>query len=428
MAKRVHRLNLPAEDSDGERLTPAPDSGLPSRVAAVQERQSRPSETGSPAAPPARPQLPRLTLPEDDEIPSFGEQPLPQLSLLLPDADALLAPSTAPAFSLLLPDEPTPAPASSPEALSGAENFSGIQCLPFDESSPPAAASEAAPTGHAYFICYFQERCLAEQPALQQSVIEFLKNNGVVLTRVVASGANGVTFEGEKNGVPLVFKALFRPEAIAAHRGNHLIEGLSHPSLIQVNKICRSGDQLLGVLMEKANGSTLKSLTLASANDYMTRLAAGGSASARAPEIPAKKFLKIAKGIAAGLNFLKENGLLHRDIQPNNVMIDKEGNVKIIDFDLLCKNDSACTEIVGTQSYQAPEMPWASAYSYPVDAYSFGKVLHPLIGKINWTGLEHLEASARNIVQGLIEQDPKNRTEIGLANEQFQKLSSEASV
>lgn len=431
MAKRVRLLDLADEDSDEARLTPSPESGLPSRVAAVRELQGRPPTIGSPPAPLARRPLPRLALPEDDDIPLFGQQPLPKLSLMLPEADAPPAPSAAPALTLLLPDEPTPAPASSPEVVSGAEEFPGIQCIPFDESSPPAAASEAEPTGHAHSVSYFLERCLVEQPSLQQSVLKFLEENGVVLIQVLASGANGVTFEGEKNGVPVVFKALFRPEAIAPNRGNHLLQGLSHSSLIQVRAICKSGEQLLGVLMEKAKGSTLKSLTLTSANDYLTRLAAGGSASARAPEIPARKFLKIAKGIAAGLNFLKENGLLHRDIQPNNILIDQEGNVKIIDFDLLRKDDGACTEIVGAQSYQAPEMPWTSAsgsYSYPVDAYSFGKVLHLLAGKTNWTGLEHLQASARDIIRGLMNQDPKNRTEIGLAYEQFQKLASEASL
>lgn len=302
------------------------------------------------------------------------------------------------------------------------------------DSEKPAETSAPAPKGHEFYLKYLQSRCLLETPELQQTVVKFLEEQRIVLNRVVASGANGVTFEGMKNGIPVIFKVLFHPQSIAANRGNHLLQNLSHPSLAQIKGICNSGNQLLGVLMENAEGRTLKSLALDPAKKFLAQEGIGSlppSPPHRTREITPRQFFSIATKIASGLKFLKAHGLLHRDIQPSNILVDDAGNVKIIDFDLLRKADGACREIVGAESFQAPEMPWilpGASYSYPVDAYSFGKVLSRLVKKVNWEDLEYLQVPAEEFIKGLMKQDPDERTEIGLAYEQLLKLEPEASL
>lgn len=411
-SKKLCLTDQSPEDLKNEDLTPSSIHDIPARMGLI-----------SPTSFPGQPKTGR---------PQLGK-PLPQLTL---STDSPLAPepfhrpSSFTRLSLTLPLVPP-----SLEVQSRGEEKPDIQILPFEmDSEKPAETSAPAPKGHQFHLKYFQSRCLLGTPELQKKVVTFLEEQQIVLNRVVASGANGVTFEGMKNGIPVICKVLFHPHPIAANRGNHLLQNLSHPSLIQIKGICNSGNQLLGILMEKAEGRTLKNLALDPARKFLAQQRIGSlshSSPHRTREITPRQFFSIAAKIASGLKFLKAHGLLHRDIQPNNILVDDAGNVKIIDFDLLRKADGTCTEIVGVESFQAPEMPWilpGASYSYPVDAYSFGKVLSRLISKVNWAGLEHLEEPAEKFIKGLMKQEPDERTEIGLAYEQLLKLEPEASL
>lgn len=410
-SKRLCLTDQSSDEPENEELTPHPIHAIPARMGLI----SPASFPGQPKTgrPRLRKQMPQLTLSTDSPPapePFQRPSPFPRLSLTLPIAPPLLL-----------------------EAQSRGEETQDIQILPFEmDSEQPSETSAPAPApkGHEFHLRYLESRCLLGNPALQQTVVKFLKEQHIVLNRVVASGANGVTFEGMKNGIPVIFKVLFHPQSIVANRGNHLLQNLFHPSLTQIKEICKSGSQLLGVLMEKAEGRTLRNLTLDPAKKFSAQQGIG-SPPHRTEGITPRQFFSIAAKIASGLKFLKAHGLLHRDIQPNNILVDDAGNVKIIDFDLLRKADGTCTEIVGAESFQAPEMPWTlpgASYSYPVDAYSFGKVLSRLVKKVNWEGHEDLQAAADEFIQGLMKQEPDERTEIGLAYEQLQKLEPEASL
>ena len=81
--------------------------------------------------------------------------------------------------------------------------------------------------------------------------------------------------------------------------------------------------------------------------------------------------------------------VVYRDIKPDNIMIDKEGNIKIIDFGfakiLTKQNNFRTFTNCGTVGYTAPEvlMGQSEGYSFPVDIWSFGVLLCELIqGKL----------------------------------------------
>ena len=68
--------------------------------------------------------------------------------------------------------------------------------------------------------------------------------------------------------------------------------------------------------------------------------------------------MRIMHMIMGGLNHIHTNGVVHRDLKPENCIIDKDYNLKIIDFGLSKKvaNRQSGSLMVGTQAYMAPEL------------------------------------------------------------------------
>ena len=83
--------------------------------------------------------------------------------------------------------------------------------------------------------------------------------------------------------------------------------------------------------------------------------------------------------ICIGLRDIHNLGIVHRDINPSNIMIDKYGHIKIIDFGIsrFCKESNvADTQILGTQGYAAPEQYGFSQTSRKADIYSLGVLIN----------------------------------------------------
>ena len=80
-------------------------------------------------------------------------------------------------------------------------------------------------------------------------------------------------------------------------------------------------------------------------------------------------FYKILKGIQA----IHEAGICHRDIKPQNILFDKDFNIKICDFGYSTHNDENLTDLVGTPSYGAPEILNEEPYDgFKADIFSLG--------------------------------------------------------
>lgn len=90
---------------------------------------------------------------------------------------------------------------------------------------------------------------------------------------------------------------------------------------------------------------------------------------------PNRKFIHTLWQIACGLRDIHQAGVIHRDIKPNNIRLDKEGVVKIIDFGLARSQDAAKTRsIIGTPVFMAPEL-WSDrtiSFDASIDVYAFG--------------------------------------------------------
>ncbi|XP_044127327.1 protein kinase C theta type-like [Bufo gargarizans] len=118
---------------------------------------------------------------------------------------------------------------------------------------------------------------------------------------------------------------------------------------------------------------------------YIMELVSGGTLSNLIIEnvwldYPTIKF--IAAELVCGIQFLHTKGIIHRDLKPNNVLLTREGHIKITDFGL-CLDDvyevTTTTDYNGTPGYGAPEMILQKPYGASVDWFALGVITYIMV-------------------------------------------------
>ena len=149
---------------------------------------------------------------------------------------------------------------------------------------------------------------------------------------------------------------------------------LSHPNIVTVYEV-GSAEGEPYIAMELVEGRTLREVL-------------------RAGPVPTKRLLEIATGVANGLASAHDAGIVHRDVKPENVMISRDGVVKILDFGLAKRTivsgasaeDATITiatepgTVLGTVRYMSPEQASGRAVDFRSDQFSFGSVLYEMAG------------------------------------------------
>ncbi|MCR5664416.1 MAG: Stk1 family PASTA domain-containing Ser/Thr kinase [Oscillospiraceae bacterium] len=146
---------------------------------------------------------------------------------------------------------------------------------------------------------------------------------------------------------------------------------LSHPNIVAVYDVSHS-DELEYIVMELINGITLK--------QYMDRRGLLGW----------KETAHFSAQIARALAHAHERGIIHRDIKPQNIMLLRDGTIKVADFGIaaleneLQENDG---QTVGSIHYIAPEQARGELPDARSDIYSLGVVMYEMMtGRIPYTG------------------------------------------
>ena len=107
------------------------------------------------------------------------------------------------------------------------------------------------------------------------------------------------------------------------------------------------------------------------------------------------RFKRIVESCAMAFAHIQDKGFIHRDIKPDNILVSKSGEVKVIDFSLAGRPAGALSKVFasksktakGTRSYMAPEQILRRPLSFQVDMYAFGITLFEMLtGQPPFTG------------------------------------------
>jgi predicted Ser/Thr protein kinase len=140
---------------------------------------------------------------------------------------------------------------------------------------------------------------------------------------------------------------------------------LSHPNIVPIYDIGAEG-KLHYIVMEYVEGRSLKQLL-------------------DEKKLDPEKSLRIAYTVARALQFAHEQKIVHRDVKPANLIIDKQGRVKVLDFGLARSLDgkglTASSVMVGTPYYMSPEQAFGAPeeLDHRTDLYSLGAVLYEML-------------------------------------------------
>lgn len=164
-----------------------------------------------------------------------------------------------------------------------------------------------------------------------------------------------------------MFQERFRREAQSA-------AGLNHPNIVAIYD---TGEDLIGdgasqvsvpyIVMEFVDGVTLR---------HMLN---------NGPRILPERALEVIAGVLAALDYAHRHGIVHRDIKPANIMINTNGDAKVMDFGIARAMSDAATSVtatsavMGTAQYLSPEQARGELVDARSDIYSSGCVLYELL-------------------------------------------------
>jgi eukaryotic-like serine/threonine-protein kinase len=137
---------------------------------------------------------------------------------------------------------------------------------------------------------------------------------------------------------------------------------LDHPCLIKVYALEQVKDWMfrlkkVHLLIEFVNGKTLDTF----------------------PAIPIPKLVQIFERVASGMVHMHRRQICHADLKPNNVMLSRTGDVKVIDFGLARVRGEGTGRVQGTPEYMAPEQVKHQLINDRTDIYNFGAMMYRMV-------------------------------------------------
>ncbi len=225
-----------------------------------------------------------------------------------------------------------------------------------------------------------------------------INNRYEVIKRLGAGGMGAVllvqdnSLDGELSALKILFPELsedivhfarFKNEVILARR-------ISHPNIVKIYDF-GSSDKFNYISMEYVEGDTL-------AKSIYGR---------GVKKIDFDSSINIILQLTSALSCAHQAGVVHRDLKPDNIMITKEGRVKITDFGLAKATDkdqrfTSTGETVGTPFYMSPEQLAGEVPDERVDIYSLGiMIFEMLTAKRPFSSENYLELAQMHMTQAI---------------------------
>ncbi|PLR77590.1 serine/threonine protein kinase [Bacillus sp. V3-13] len=203
------------------------------------------------------------------------------------------------------------------------------------------------------------------------------------------------------------------------HREAQSATSLAHPNIVSIYDVGEE-DDLYYIVMEYVNGQTLK--------QYIQQ---------NSP-IPIDEALEILQQLTSAISHAHQNHIVHRDIKPHNILIDRNGNVKITDFGIaMALSATSITQtnsVLGSVHYLSPEQARGGMANKKSDIYSLGIVMFELLtGRLPFSGesavsiaLKHLQSETPSLRRWnpAIPQSVENIVLKATAKDPFHRYSS----
>ena len=174
------------------------------------------------------------------------------------------------------------------------------------------------------------------------------------------------------------FVSKFRVEAQAA-------AGLMHPNIVNVYDVGEEQD-IYYIVMELVEGITLKK--------YIEKKA----------RLSVKEAISIAIQVSMGIESAHNNHIIHRDIKPQNIIISKEGKVKVTDFGIAkaATSNTITSNVMGSVHYTSPEQARGGYSDEKSDIYSLGITMFEMLtGRVPFNGDTTVAIAIKHIQEEL---------------------------
>ncbi|MEZ5505091.1 MAG: protein kinase [Gammaproteobacteria bacterium] len=230
----------------------------------------------------------------------------------------------------------------------------------------------------------------------------------------IAEGGMAVLYKGTQT-------SLSRPVAIKVMKGtlantpeahemfeweSRIVARLDHPHIIRVIDKGLTAEGMPFFVMDYVEGITLKDAL-------------------RHNKLSDRRKLRVMIQVAKALGYAHRNNIIHRDIKPGNILLDREGNARVVDFGIArLTEDTEISKVnetgmtVGTPAYMAPEQQKGAAFTTSAcDIYSLGVIMYLMLaGKLYKPGYPppsghnpKVPASLDKITMACLAEDPQKR-------------------
>ncbi|XP_077176833.1 serine/threonine-protein kinase 36 isoform X2 [Paroedura picta] len=234
---------------------------------------------------------------------------------------------------------------------------------------------------------------------------------------VIGEGSFGRVYKGRRKYSAQVVALKFIPkvgrsqkELTNLQREIEIMRGLHHPNIVQMLDSFETDKEVV-VVTDYAEGELFQILE----DDG---------------NLPEKQVQDIASQLVSALYYLHSHRILHRDMKPQNILLGKEGVIKLCDFGFaraMSIHTMVLTSIKGTPLYMSPELVEEKPYDHTADLWSVGCILYELyVGTppfytnsifqlvsliikdpIKWP--KNMSPHFKNFLQGLLMKDPRQR-------------------